>query len=210
MTSALSRRNGPAALALFLLLAGTPLREALEASMLGHMLGQIPLLVAAGALGAHALSPRWKAALVTCNAYGIPGITLALLASTFWMLPRALDAALDNLVMEAAKFISLPLLVGLPLALSWRPLTLIGQGLVLTNFASMLAVLGWLYLVAPVRICNNYLVSQQVVVGWCLVALACGLLLVWAAPAFFGGARPAGAAASVLPQLNREVRHTPA
>ena len=48
----------------------------------------------------------------------------------------------------------------------------------------MLAVLGWLYIVAPVRVCNNYLVNQQTVAGWLLVAIAGLLFLAWTAPAF--------------------------
>ena len=76
------------------------------------------------------------------------------------MLPRALDAALTNPLTEAAKFVSLPALVGLPLALAWQRLPIIGRGFILTNVISMLAVLGWLYIAAPVRICNNYLVGS--------------------------------------------------
>src|SRR5690606_16602102 len=57
-------------------------------------------------------------------------------------------------------------------------LTLIGRGFVWTNFFSMLAVLGWLYIVAPVRVCNSYLVNDQEHAGWYMVILAI-LLFVW-------------------------------
>lgn len=178
------RRPGPAATALVVLLALPPLRGWLEGSMIGHMLVQIPLLAAAGVLGAFALPSHLKRLLAAYNAYGLPFTLLAGFASTYWMLPRALDAALVNPWMEAVKFASLPLLVGLPLAVSWRPLGTIGRGFVLANFISMLAVIGWLYIVAPVRVCNNYLVNQQTVAGWLLVAIAGLLFLAWAAPAF--------------------------
>lgn len=178
------RHPGPAALAMVTLLALPPLRFWLEGSMVGHMLVQIPLLAVAGVLGAFALPPQLKRRIAVYNAYGLPFILLAGFASTYWMLPRALDTALTDPWMEAAKFASLPLLVGLPLAVSWRPLGTVGRGFVATNFISMLAVIGWLYIVAPVRVCNNYLVNQQTAAGWLLVAITGLLFLAWAAPAF--------------------------
>ena len=96
-------------------------------------------------------------------------VIVALFASSYWMLPRALDAALTEPLAEVGKFLSLPLLVGFPLVLAWRRLTLIGRGFVWTNFISMLAVLGWLYIVAPVRVCNSYLVNDQEHAGWYMV-----------------------------------------
>lgn len=188
------RRPGLAAVAMAVLLALPPLRTWLEGSMAGHMLVQIPLLAVAGVLGAFALPPRLRRLLGAYNAYGLPFTLLACLVSTYWMLPRALDAALTQPLMEVAKFVSLPLLVGLPLALSWRPLGAIGQGFVAANFISMVSVVGWLYIVAPVRVCNNYLVDQQTVTGWLLVAVSGLLFLAWAAPAFIAREGPAAAA----------------
>ena len=166
------------------LLASPPLRGLLEASMVGHMLFQIPLLAFAGILAGHALPVRAKKQIAAYNAHGLPFTLLAAFISTYWMLPRALDAALLNPWAEAAKFASLPLLVGLPLSLSWRQLGTIGQGFVLANFISMVAVAGWLYIAAPVRVCNNYLVNQQTTTGWLLVIAACLSLFAWALPAF--------------------------
>ena len=93
------------------------------------------------------------------------------------MVPRALDLTLASPAMEATKFITLPLLVGAPLALSWRPLGGLGQGFVLANVLPMWAVVGWLYAVSPVRVCNFYLVDQQVAagVGLLVAAVAVGL-----------------------------------
>jgi len=51
----------------------------------------------------------------------------------------------------------------------------------------MLAVLGWLYIVAPVRICNNYLVNQQESAGWWMVDLALLLFGCWIGSLFVGG-----------------------
>lgn len=189
------RHPGLAAAVLVLLLALPPLRAWMEAGMVLHMLVQIPLLAAAGALGARALPPRLKRRLAGYNARGLPFMLLAALVSSYWMLPRALDAALADPWMEVAKFASLPLLVGLPLALSWRPLGPIGRGFVAANFISMAAVGGWLYIVAPVRVCNSYLADEQALAGWLLLAVAGVLSIAWAAPAFISRSVPAAAAA---------------
>lgn len=161
--------------------------------MATHMLVQMPLLVAAGVLMALALPASLTRRIADYNARGLPLTLLAGFASTYWMLPRALDAALAEPWMELAKFAGLPLLIGLPLALSWRPLGLIGRGFVLANAISMTAVAGWLYIAAPSRICNGYLVDEQAFTGWLLVAVAGVLAIAWAAPAFvYRGATPVG------------------
>lgn len=196
------RRPGRAAVALVALLALPPLRTWLEAGMAAHMLVQMPLLVAAGAIGARGLPQRLKRGLAAHNARGLPFTLLAGLVSSYWMLPRALDAALADPWVELAKFASLPLLVGLPLALSWRPLGAIGRGFVAANVISMVAVVGWLYIVSPVRICNSYRVDEQALAGWLLVAVAGLLSLAWAAPAFV----PRRPAVAALRSENREPR----
>lgn len=173
--------------ACYLFLATPVARSALEASMSTHMLLQIPLLAAAGVLIARLLSARRQDALLAVCGGAVPCVVLALFASSYWMLPRALDAALGDPLTEAAKFISLPLLVGLPLALAWGQLTAIGRGFVWTNFISMLAVLGWLYIAAPVRVCNNYLVDEQGSTGWLMVKLAMLLFAGWLGALFVGG-----------------------
>lgn len=41
---------------------------------------------------------------------------------SFWMMPRTMDEALTNYGMEVFKFMSLPLLAGVPLRDSWKKL----------------------------------------------------------------------------------------
>ncbi len=147
-------------------------RRALEASMVAHMLVQIPLLVLAGALLARCIPAKLRRGFEELDAHGVPGMLAAAFASSYWMLPRALDAALSDPLAELAKFWSLPLLVGVPLALSWPRMGPIGRGFVLANAISMIAVVGWLYREAPVRLCSWYLVDQQVLLGNALLALA--------------------------------------
>lgn len=168
----------PASL-IYLLLATPWARQWLEATMSAHMLVQIPLLAGCGFLAASALGEARQARLLAALGGPVPCLLAALLASSYWMLPRALDAALVDPLTELAKFLTLPALVGAPLALAWRPLGAIGRGFVWNNLASMLAVLGWLYLAAPVRICNSYSVFDQTHAGWSMVWLALGLFGAW-------------------------------
>ena len=140
-------------------------RGTLEQVMVTHMLVQIPLLAAAGAVFAGALPAGWRSRIAAWNRGGVSGTMLALIASSWWMVPRALDLAIASPAMEVTKFVTLPLLVGVPLRLSWRPLGAMGRGFVLANVLPMWAVVGWLYVVAPVRVCNFYLLDQQVSAG---------------------------------------------
>jgi hypothetical protein len=157
------------------LLAFPWMRQWMESAMIVHMLVQIPLLAAAGASMAMAVPGPWKARLASWNGNGVSGILMAFGASTWWMVPRALDAALASPVMEVAKFVTLPLLVGAPLSLSWSRLGGMGRGFVIANVLPMWAVVGWLYLAAPVRVCNFYLVEQQAMAGAGLLASSIAL-----------------------------------
>ncbi|MCM2253336.1 MAG: hypothetical protein NDJ19_13320 [Ramlibacter sp.] len=193
MRTAFARHAGIGAAALYLVLATPSVRGWMEASMTGHMLVQIPLLAAIGALSCRLLPWRLQDRLLAAAGGAIPCVLLATFASTYWMLPRALDDALTHGWNEAAKFLSLPLLVGLPLGLAWKRLEVMGRSFVWTNAISMLAVLGWLYIAAPVRVCNNYLVDQQESAGWWMVQLAVLLFACWLGSLFVGGPRMAGA-----------------
>jgi len=184
-----SRDAWPWGLLLIGVLGLPSVRRLLEAAMVTHMLVQIPLLAAAGALLALYFGPRVRRRLEAIGADGWPGMLVVWFASSYWMLPRALDAALTSPAVELAKFCSLPLLVGLPLALSWPRLGAVGRGFVLANAISMLGVIGWLYREAPVRLCNYYLIDQQVLLGNALLTLALLLGLACAVRAFTGPLR---------------------
>ncbi len=186
-----ARLGGAVLLATAWLVLATPgMRTWLEMSMSVHMLVQIPALAAIGLVGTRLLPARTQDALLAAAGGAIPCVIVATVASSYWMLPRAIDAVLVDPLAEAAKFVSLPLLVGTPLALAWRELGLIGRGFVWTNFISMLAVLGWLYIVAPVRVCNSYALFEQERAGWLMVQLAVGLLAWWLGRLFVGAPTP--------------------
>jgi hypothetical protein len=175
-----------AGLALWLSLALPEARATLENSMAWHMLAQIPLLAVAGALFAPA-AQRWLPPSTRAyNQLGLTGVAVAVLAGAHWMLPRALDSALAEPMTELVKFVSVPSFVGLPLALSWRRLPPLGKGVVWAHFLSMLGVVGWLYLAAPVRLCNYYLADQQAETGILMLLLAAALTLLWFVGAMAG------------------------
>lgn len=155
-----------------------PIRHALEASMTAQMLAQLPLLIAAGWMLSPAVSPRVRAGLHGWNRGGVTGLLLATFVAAFWMLPRSLDASTTDPVMGAAKVLSVPLLIGLPLALSWPRAGFVVRGIVLVEIVATCFRLGWLYRVSPARLCNSYGLDDQQRLGGYLLVLGSGLL-VW-------------------------------
>jgi len=153
-----------------------PVRHALESSMTAQMLGQLPLLVAAGALCAPAVPPALRAGIDRWNRGGIAGLLLASLVATFWMLPRSLDASTVRPLMALAKFLTVPFLIGLPFALSWPRMGFVLRGIFLAEVVATCFRLGWLYRVSPIRLCNNYGLDDQQRLGAFMLVLGGGLL----------------------------------
>lgn len=173
-----SRTHVLTGLAVVAVAAAPPVRGLLEARMALHMLVQIPLLVLAGYGLSAALPARFRQTLQSFNAHGVTGWALASLVLAFWMLPRALDAAVVDAWTDAAKFSAL-LLAGAALRGSWAasrpviPLFFIG------NWAWMTATAGLLYVEAPQRLCNAYLLGDQSITGYGLIVAAVLLPLLW-------------------------------
>ena len=159
-------------------LAVPPVRHAFESAMTLQMLVQIPLLALAGWWLAQG-TPDWlDRALSAWNHRGISGLLLASLVGMVWMLPLAMDAALDDPQVELAKFLSVPLLIGAPIALSWPRAGFVVRGMVLLEVIATVLRLGWLYLISPVRLCSNYLLDDQQRVGRILLVVGFVILLV--------------------------------
>jgi hypothetical protein len=107
----------------------------------------------------------------------VPGITLFVIIMVYWMLPRTMDEALTTQTVEVFKFISLPLFAGIPLRDSWRKLSSAGKNIVIISFTLMFIGLGWLYVWSPVQLCNNYLVIEQVTLGWAFLLTAIAMVV---------------------------------
>jgi hypothetical protein len=168
-----------------LVLLAPPIRDALERSMTTHVLIQLAGLAAAGWLLGMAVRGHLRRAMLIVNPKGLNGLLIGFFAMAFWMLPRSLDEAISNPALETAKFITVPLLVGAPLAISWPRLNPVLCSLLKVKFISALLFLGWLYVTAPDRLCTNYYQSDQILLGHLMIAIAGGLASAWALPWFF-------------------------
>lgn len=174
------QRQAGVGLVLLVLMALPSARHALEASMARHMLAQFPLLLCSGALLVAGIPPRWRPTLARWNAHGISGLLATALVLAVLMVPRALDLALVNPGIEAAKCAVL-VVAGGALRLSWQPAGLLVQAFFLGNVLPMTAVVGQLYIDSPTRICNAYLLDDQALLGQWLVWLALAVAVGWLA-----------------------------
>lgn len=150
------------------------------------MVGQIGLLVVAGWCLGRSWAPVTAGELGDWNRYGATGLVVAVFTLAFWMLPLSLDFALQEPAWETAKFLSVPLLAGLPLARSWSRLPILARALLWAHLIPMLVVMGWIYNEAPVRLCNAYLLDQQTLLAWTLWGLAAAISAFWTIRAFIG------------------------
>ena len=178
MARSTPRRPVLVALALLALLLVPALRQWLTASMWRHMVLQFPLWMLAGALLAASLPPAAQIRVARWNAYGISGLVGAGVVLAVLMVPRVLDLVLVSSSIEAAKCAAL-LLAGAALWLSWRSAGLVVQGFFLGNMLPMTAVVGQLYIDSPLRLCNAYLLDDQVRLGQWLVTTAALLAMGW-------------------------------
>lgn len=172
---------------ILLLFVSVPyVRLMLEASMVATMLVQIPLLVCSGYFLAKGFPKKWRAFFLFFNENGIAGILVTLFILTYWSLPRAIDAALNDPLMEIAKYISLPFLAGVFLYYSWQLLGPISKSFIWANVISMIFVMSWLYLVSPARLCNNYLVSEQQELGKAMFIIGLVICILFMGRVFIG------------------------
>ncbi|MDY0962541.1 MULTISPECIES: hypothetical protein [Massilia] len=167
----LMRWSGPALLGVLL-----ATRAPLEASMLCHMLVQLPLLVLCGAL----LRPwlRLPPGLARWDFQGLATFTATAFITTYWMIPRALEQALFEPLAAGAKFVSM-LLLGAALPGALRRAHVVVQLFYVANICAMMAIAGMLYRELPQRLCNAYLLDDQTVTGSALVGLALALGIAW-------------------------------
>lgn len=196
---------GPAGGLLWLVLAAPPLQRMLEASMTAQMLVQIPLLAVAGMLLGKSLPESVVSRIQPWNRGGATGLIVVTFASACWMLPLSLDAAVVSPAADLAKLVTVPLLIGLPLAASWPRMSFVLRGVLLFEALATLFRMGWLYLISPARLCNSYGLSDQRRLGECLLMAGTALLLGVAWRLLWGS--PKAAAGAVGPPGLRAGRH---
>lgn len=143
-----------------------------------QMLVQLPLLAVVGWALAQGVPAAIDRRLAPWDQAGISGLLLASLVGLAWMLPRAMDASVDEPWVALAKFVSVPLLIGAPVALSWPRAGFVVRGIVLAEVIAMTLRLGWLYLISPQRLCSNYLLGDQQRLGRLLLVIGLAVLLV--------------------------------
>jgi hypothetical protein len=153
-------------LLLLLALMLPPVVSLMESVMVIHMHMQMPLLIFTGFLMARFFRMKVPHFFEKWNGNGIPGIMLFVIIVVYWTLPRSMDEALTIPSMEVFKFISLPLLAGIPLRDSWKKLKPFVKNIVFYLFIIMFFGMGWLYIDSPVQLCNNYLIIEQITLGW--------------------------------------------
>lgn len=143
-----------------------PVSNFMESIMIVHMHMQMPFLVIAGFFIAKFFQLRYPQFFERWNHNGVPGIVLFMIIMAYWMLPRAMDESLTEPLVQLFKFFSLPFLAGVPLRDSWRKLTSRMKGWVFGLFTLSFFGMGWLYIYSPVQLCNNYVLLEQVILGW--------------------------------------------
>lgn len=186
MTFSARKRSVLIAAVILVVLLLPPIIHALQARMVLQMLVQIPLLIAVGYLLRDALPQRLAATIAAWNLNGIGGLVLATFATAFWMLPRSLDAAATQPLFTLAKFVCVPLLIGLPLGLSWPRMNFVVRGVFMVELIAMFFRLGWLYMISPIRLCNNFLLDDQRRSGQYMLIIG-GAILLWVAAKLMWG-----------------------
>ncbi|CAB1274379.1 hypothetical protein [Candidatus Nitrosacidococcus tergens] len=171
---------------LWLSLALPPLRYLLESSMTMHMLVQLPILAVIGWKITPTLSNRIKETINLWNRWGISGTVSVIFTMLYWMLPRSLDTAISDPYFELIKFITVPLFIGAALGLSWYQLHPVARGVLMLEFWATFMRLGWLYVVLPNRLCANYLLGDQQVLGRSLLMLGTIWAVSWSFQILFG------------------------
>ena len=162
---------------LLIILALPPVANIFESIMIVHMHMQMPLLVFSGFLMARFFQVRFPHFFKKWNNNGLPGILMFVIITTYWMLPRTMDEALTVQSVEVFKFISLPFLAGVPLRDSWPKLSSFWKHALIIFFTILFLALGWLYIWSPVQLCNNYLVIEQITLGWGFISTAFAMVV---------------------------------
>ncbi len=175
------KRTWPAAIALLLAVALSvpPLRTVIEQSMAWHMVFQMPLLVAAGALTSRAFPALGLAAKgIDFNLFGLTGFMAAQGIIAYWMLPSAIDRAVINPGFDVLKLLTL-FISGMLLRGAFQRAPMVLQLFFIGYWVSMMCWIGVYYATTDLRLCNAYSRESQIVTGWGLLVFGLLLGMVW-------------------------------
>ncbi len=163
----------------------SPIRNALETTLVTHFLVEYTAYILIGFLFGSRYFGSITKRLERFNQGGISGILLATFVILFWMIPRWMEASIDNAFVALFRAFSLTFLAGFALAVSWPLSNAITRSLVKIEFLAMLFRLGWIYQISPNRLCNNYLINDQILFGEILIIIGCTLSIYWLILVFF-------------------------
>ncbi|MFT4414703.1 hypothetical protein ACLM5H_12660 [Fredinandcohnia humi] len=162
---------------LFVSLALPPVADLLESIMIVHMHMQMPMIVFSGFLMANLYQTKFPWFFEKWNRNGVPGILLFIVIMIYWTIPRTMDETLSIPSMEIFKFVSLAFLAGVPLRDSWKKLTSKGKNIIFAFFTIKYFGMGVLYINTTIQLCNNYLLIDQITLGWGFVTTAICILI---------------------------------
>lgn len=156
-----------------------PLRSLIEQSMSWHMVGQMPLLVAAGALAASTLPAKaLPASWSSFNQFGLTGFMAAQGVIAYWMLPSVIDRAVVNPGFDVFKLLTL-FASGMLLRGAFQRAPMALQLFFIGYWVSMMCWLGIYFAITDLRLCNAYSLDSQIATGWGLLTLGLLLGIVW-------------------------------
>jgi hypothetical protein len=160
-------------LGLWLLIYLPPLGSWLKSTMLLHMLMQLTAFVLIGITLAKVLVKTYPQTIIVAQKSRFALLLTGILTMMTWMIPRLLDLAIEQTLVDLIKAISLTLFVGVPLYLAWLSLGPVVRGLLHVEALATLLRLGWVYVDSPNRLCSQYGLNDQSRVGNCLLLLGC-------------------------------------
>lgn len=173
----LSPRNAFAISPGLLLAALACVHPWLEFTMARHMGLELPCLFLLGWFAARCAGNSLIRSTSAWNARGLAGLLFAFFATTFWMVPAALDAAVLDPVIAVAKVATM-VAAGFLVRLSWGSAGAVIQAFFVLNWFWMTFFAGLLYLQTPLQLCSVYLADQQIQAG--------ASIMVWAAAGLGG------------------------
>jgi hypothetical protein len=163
---------------LLLLLVLVFTRDWLQAHMARHMLLQMPALALAGWLIHRASGDQLQNLLSRWNHEGLAGFILVQCVAGFWMVPRALDLALNSPGMELAKYISW-IIAGVLLKQSMLQSHVMVQLFMLGNISMMTAAVSDVFANFPGRLCNAYGLTEQAETAKGMLLLLAVVTMAW-------------------------------